>query len=67
MKVPRNLKHVPDENFLTLMKAIKECPKTWQELEKKSIKAQIEYDKLNRPRTFPKNKKAPKIKKPVHA
>jgi len=43
----RRLRYVPDENFLTLMKAIKECPKTAQELELERAKIQAERDSLN--------------------
>ena len=47
VKAIRNIRYVPDENFLTLWKAVKECPKTWQELERKSVKLQAAKDRLN--------------------
>ncbi len=47
VKAIRNLRLIPDENFFNLWKALKECPKTWQELEKKSVKIQQERDHLN--------------------
>jgi hypothetical protein len=47
VKAIRKTCHIPDENILTLWKAIKECPKTWQELEKKSVKLQQGRDRLN--------------------
>ncbi len=47
MKSIRDSRHIPDVNFLNLWKSIKECPKTWQELEKKSVKLQAARDRLN--------------------
>jgi hypothetical protein len=47
MKTLLKTDRVPDKNFLTLIKAIKECPKTWQELEAKSVKEQAARDRLN--------------------
>jgi hypothetical protein len=36
--IPDPFSSVPDVNFLTLMKAIKECPRTARELEKKTLR-----------------------------
>ncbi len=47
VKTKRNVRYVPDENFFALWKALSECPTTWQELEKKSVKIQAARDRLN--------------------
>jgi hypothetical protein len=47
VKARRNLRYIPDTNFVILQKAIEECPKTWQELENKTAKLQQARNRMN--------------------